>query len=266
MTVHLLRRIGEEQRPEGEPKSMDQSGQISQENLVERARSGDREAFGELVRLHRAKALGLAYSLTQDSFLAEDIVQEALIRAFMYLGTLMDTNRFAPWLQRIVRNQAYMKLRRGGPHAKETLFSSFGKPVSTRGGRNEEGGMEATDWTDIDHILFQMTKHAAADTEQRNDPMESLMRRETLQGLVDLLECLTRRERNIFEAFFFRQLPPSEIAALFRTTTANIYTSLSRSKVKVQRERIHVSLRQFVHTRSVLGLPSRAILTPPPDF
>lgn len=236
------------------------------DNLVQRARDGDREAFGELVRLHRAKALGLAYTLTQDTYLAEDIVQEALIRAFMHLGSLMDTNRFSPWLQRIVRNQAYMKMRRGGPNAKESPFSSLSRCADKSYCREDRGGGWSADWADIDYVLFHMTTYAAVATNERGDPVESLIRRETLQGFTDLMHCLTRRERNIFEAFFFRQLPPPEIAALFGTTTSNVYNSLSRSKVKVQRERIQVSLRQFVLTRSVLGLPTRNILATPPDF
>lgn len=88
--------------------------QEADRELVERARSGDQEAFSELVRTHRAKAYGWANKITRDAYLAEDIVQDALIRAFLHLGALADTSRFLPWLQTIVRNQAYMKLRRGG--------------------------------------------------------------------------------------------------------------------------------------------------------
>lgn len=87
--------------------------------------SRDPDAFGELVRKSRAKAFGLAYSITQDHHLAEDVVQEALVRAFLRLGTLVDTNRFTPWLAKIVRNEAYMKLRRGGPYRRERHISLY---------------------------------------------------------------------------------------------------------------------------------------------
>ncbi len=93
--------------------------------LVARAREGDPDAFGELVRRHRARAIGVAKTLTQDPHMAEDIVQEALVKAFLKLGTLVDEGRFAPWLSRIVRNEAYMKLRRGGPHGKERPFAAW---------------------------------------------------------------------------------------------------------------------------------------------
>ncbi|RCW49151.1 RNA polymerase sigma factor (sigma-70 family) [Paenibacillus prosopidis] len=229
--------------------------------LVERARSGDQEAFGELVRRHRAKALGLAGSLTKDVYLAEDIVQEALIRAFLHLGTLTDSNRFIPWLHRIVRNQAYMKLRRGGPHGKERPFVCFmsqsGLPADS--GRNEQ----AVDWSDIDCILFHLTDHAADEARNGQNPEQYLLRQEVLQSIHMLIRCLNKRERDIFEARFFGELPPAEIADLFDTTTANVYNTLSRSRVKLQKERIRISISLYVQRRASLGLPRRRILTPP---
>lgn len=227
--------------------------------LVERARSGDSEAFGELVRRHRAEALGLAGSLTKDAFLAEDIVQEALIRAFLHLGSLMDTSRFLPWFHRIVRNQAYMKLRRGGPFAKEMPFTGLRR----RDGASLDPGK--VDWSDIDQILFHLMDHAAEEARRRHQPEECLVRRETLQSIHLLLGCLNSRERGIFEARFFGELPPSEIAALFNTTTANVYNSLSRSRTKLQKERIRIAINGYVQKRSELGLPRRNVLSPPPN-
>ncbi|NOV02959.1 RNA polymerase sigma factor [Paenibacillus planticolens] len=227
--------------------------------LVQRARSGDRDAFGELVRYHRNQALGWATSIAGDRSLAEDIVQDALIRAFLHVGTLMNTERFVPWLQRIVRNQAYMKMRRGGPYAKELPFSGF-----SRIGPRVDTSSAETDWTDIDAILLRLSRYAAEDAHNRNDPAISLMRADMLQGLQELLKCLSKREKAIFEAHFFDELTPAEIAFLFQTTTANVYTSLSRSKNKVYRERIRISLNGYVQNRASLGLPNRAILATPP--
>lgn len=178
------------------------SGNDSREReLVEQARSGDREAFGELVRRHRAAALGLAGSLTQDAYLAEDIVQEALIRAFLHVGSLMDTSRFMPWFHRIVRNQAYMKLRRGGPSGKEVSFTS----LESRSGRAQVDPGKI-DWSDIDHILFLLMDHAAEEARSRHNPEEYLVRKEMMQSVQLLLNCLNKRERSIFEARFFGEL------------------------------------------------------------
>lgn len=232
---------------------------LGERELVEQARSGDREAFGELVRRHRAEALGLAGALTKDAHLAEDVVQEALIRAFLHMGTLMDAGRFMPWFHRIVRNQAYMKLRRGGPFGKELPFAAL---APTSGGPRGEG-VRRTDWTDVDAILFRLMDRAAEEARNRHHPEECLVRKEMLEQLRMLLGCLNRRERGIFEARFFGELPPERIAALFETTTANVYNSLSRSRVKVQRERIRVAIQDYVDRRAEQGMPRRKVLTPP---
>lgn len=228
---------------------------------VNRARSGDQEAFSELVRLHRAKALGLAGSLTKDAYLAEDIVQEALIRAFLHLGSLTDNSRFAAWLQRIVRNQAYMKLRRGGPYGNERPFESFTSGTQEQSGNGMNA--EAVDWCDIDSILFHLAGRAQEASKNCSSPEQGLILKETLQGIHMLIRCLNKRERDIFEARFFGELPPSEIASLFGTTTAGVYNSLSRSRTKLQKERIRISISLYVERRAALGLPRRKILTPP---
>ncbi|NGP58037.1 hypothetical protein FLT15_06425 [Paenibacillus thiaminolyticus] len=62
------------------------------EELVEATRAGSGEAFGELARRHRERALGWACSMARDDQLAEDIVQEALLNAFLRLETLLDAS------------------------------------------------------------------------------------------------------------------------------------------------------------------------------
>jgi len=233
-------------------------GESRERELVDRARSGDREAFSELVRRHRAVALGVASAFTPDAYLAEDIVQEALIRAFLHLGSLMDTGRFMPWLHRIVRNQAYMKVRRGGPYGKEVPFTGL------ETGRASTIDVEKTDWSDIDQILFRLMDSAAEEAKRRQQPEECLVRQEMLQSIRLLLNCLNKRERGIFEARFFGELPPAQIASLFQTTTANVYNSLSRSRAKLQKERMRIAIHVYVQKRADLGLARRKILAPPP--
>jgi RNA polymerase sigma factor (sigma-70 family) len=212
--------------------------------------------------MHRAQAYGWAATIAKDSHLAEDIVQDALIRAFLHLGSLIDTSRFLPWLQRIVRNQAYMKLRRGGPFGKESPFTGFGALYGdARGEQDRE--TNSMDWGDIDRILFRLSRSAAAEAEQSGDPARGVLRSELMDSLRLLLNCLSKRERQIFEAHFFSELSPAEIAALFDTTTANVYNLLSRSRSKVQRERIRVAVRLYVHRRAELGLKRVNILPPP---
>lgn len=229
--------------------------------LVERARAGDQDAFSELVRTHRAQAYGWANTIARDTYLAEDIVQDALIRAFLHLGTLTDTRRFLPWLQTIVRNQAYMKLRRGGPFGKERPFTSF----NSQSGHVEDdvGDAHPMDWGDIDRILFRMSRSATQEAQQSGDPAKGMLRKELMEHLHSLLHCLSKRERQIFEAHFFRELPPAEIAQLFDMTTANVYNLLSRSRAKVQKERIRVTIRLYVQKRVETGQKGVHILRSP---
>ncbi|QHW29412.1 sigma-70 family RNA polymerase sigma factor [Paenibacillus rhizovicinus] len=232
----------------------------SVEILVARARTGDSDAFGQLVRRSRVKAFGLAYSMTRDHHLAEDVVQEALVRAFLHLGTLMDSSRFAPWLARIIRNEAYMKLRRGGPHGKEQPLSSLGTSQSASHPKEHSNGSQ---WRDMDEILFRLTRSASESARQMSDPTSALLRKELLEGIRILLRCLSERERRIFEAHVFDQLPPQHIAALLDTSVANVYNSISRSRRKVQQERIRVHIGTYIEVRRAEGKPVRKMLTAP---
>jgi RNA polymerase sigma factor (sigma-70 family) len=236
----------------------------TERELVEQARFGNKEAFEVLVRKHRATALGVANQMVRDVHLAEDVVQDALIRAFMHLGMLMDSAKFAQWLQRIVRNQALLKIRRGGPYAKEQPFStitSAGRSHLTNPLTSSEVG--ETEWEDIDRILFRLQSSVSEESQHYDDPAECLMRREMLVGLRTLLHVLNKRERSIFEAHFFGELSSGEIARLLGTSSASVYNSLSRARLKVRQERTRVTLSLYVKRRAELSLPRRKVLATP---
>ncbi|OBR65199.1 hypothetical protein A7K91_00540 [Paenibacillus oryzae] len=233
---------------------------IEDDDLVDLAKTGDHPAFGELVRRHRTKAFGWAKKLTQDPFAAEDIVQDALIRAFLHLGDLVDTQRFMPWLRTIVHNLAYMKLRRGGPYANEMPFTSYSSQMSPPA--KEQASASAHHWDSIDKVLDSLNQSVT--NKQSYDPVTIIMRKEMLEGIHDLLHCLNKRERAIFESYFFSQLRPAEIAAMFQTTTSNVYNYISNSRRKVQQERIKVQITGYLKTRRELGLPVAKKLASPP--
>jgi RNA polymerase sigma-70 factor (ECF subfamily) len=79
--------------------------------LVRRAMEGDRGAFSDLAAAHWRRLLGLARSIVAD-LEAEDVAQEALIKAWRKLGSLREAEAFAAWLTRIVANTAVAKARR----------------------------------------------------------------------------------------------------------------------------------------------------------
>jgi RNA polymerase sigma-70 factor, ECF subfamily len=79
--------------------------------LVERVLRGDAEAYGELVSHHMRRAFSIAYRILEHREDAEDVVQDAFLRALEQIGSLDVERPFRPWFFRIVVNQA-LNLRR----------------------------------------------------------------------------------------------------------------------------------------------------------
>ena len=84
----------------------------SEANLVRRARGGDRDAFATLVDLHAVYVYNLALRLVDQPQEAEDLAQEAFIRAWRGLPRFRAEAQFRTWLYRIVTNLCYNRLPR----------------------------------------------------------------------------------------------------------------------------------------------------------
>lgn len=80
--------------------------------LVERAKRGDREAFGMLVNLTSDRMYAIATRILRDSHLAEDALQSSLITAWRELPRLRDPDRFEAWVRRLVVHACYAEARR----------------------------------------------------------------------------------------------------------------------------------------------------------
>lgn len=93
--------------------------------LVYRAREGDYEAFEQLFERHRALVYRFAYQMSSRRDDAEDIVQEAFVRAYQNLHRYRDEAKFTTWLLRIVTNlctdQARMSQRRTALEQQEAM-------------------------------------------------------------------------------------------------------------------------------------------------
>src|ERR1700748_945444 len=83
--------------------------------LVNAAKAGDDSAFEELVRRYDRNVFRIAQHITQNREDAEDVVQDAFLKAYGNLEQFQGQSKFYTWLVRIAVNEALMKLRRRRP-------------------------------------------------------------------------------------------------------------------------------------------------------
>lgn len=81
--------------------------------LVAQAREGDLQAFDRLVARHRARVFGIARQIVSDPDTAQDLAQDALLRAYRSLGSLRNGDRIGQWLNTTVRRLGQEWLRGG---------------------------------------------------------------------------------------------------------------------------------------------------------
>ena len=93
-------------RNEADPAAMEEIA------LVDQARGGDLEAFSELVRRYERRVYRTARHIVQNDEDAEDVLQEAMLKAFEHLDSFQGNSKFYTWLVRIAVNESLMKLRK----------------------------------------------------------------------------------------------------------------------------------------------------------
>src|SRR5579859_7487702 len=93
--------------PPGTPPPSNDEGE-----LVVRAKAGDIQAFTDLVNRYERKVYRLAKHITQNDEDAEDVLQEAFLKAYEHLDTFQGNSKFYTWIVRIAVNEALMKLRK----------------------------------------------------------------------------------------------------------------------------------------------------------
>jgi len=99
----------------------------SELSLVERAQSGDEQAFGTLFQLHKKRVYSVCLLMTKDVAEAEDLTQEAFLQVFRSVSSFRGDAAFSTWLYRVAVNTVLMKLRR----RKSPPLLSLDEPVSS---------------------------------------------------------------------------------------------------------------------------------------
>ncbi|MGO4732834.1 RNA polymerase sigma factor [Paenibacillus sp. 2KB_22] len=227
--------------------------------LIQRAQTGDTDAFGELIHRYRGQLFRYVRALTYDSYLAEDILQDGLIRAFIHMGQLQNAERFMAWMQRIVRNQAYSHMQRQKQQREEHFSSFFAFGF----------GADDASWSDQDSLDITLN-HLLNDSNRRSqetgyDPYQAVAQQEMRNNLHRLLGCLNEREQQVFTSYWMEQLSPQEMACKFNLTSANVYQILSRSRKKVAQLHIHLSVEEMLAEWNSLG-QNRLTLEEPLSF
>ncbi len=119
--------------------------------LVTAAKAGDAASFSELVARYERKIFRLAQNITQNREDAEDVMQEAFLKAYTHLDGFQGDSRFYTWLVRIAVNEALMKLRkrRGGKEV------SLDEPVETE---EDFVPREIADWGPSPHQRYEQSQ------------------------------------------------------------------------------------------------------------
>jgi len=119
--------------------------------LVDAARNGDVGAFEQLVRRYDRNVFRIAQHITQNREDAEDVVQDAFLKAFQNLGQFQGQSKFYTWLVRIAVNEALMRLRRRRPERTVSLDEDI---------KTEEDSMprEVADWSPNPEQLYSQAE------------------------------------------------------------------------------------------------------------
>jgi RNA polymerase sigma-70 factor (ECF subfamily) len=101
-----------------------------QRELVERARTGDHDAFAVLAAAAISRLDGAARLILHDPDQAKDAVQETLVRAWRDLRTLREPDRFDAWLHRLLVNSCLNEAKRLRRHRFDVELDTLGGPVT----------------------------------------------------------------------------------------------------------------------------------------
>jgi len=97
-------------------KLNDYSKEISNSELVKKSQLGDRSAFEQLVLRHQELVFSLAYKLTGNRAMANDVAQEAFIRAWKAIEKFRGDSTFSTWIYRITVNTAWTLRKKAKKH------------------------------------------------------------------------------------------------------------------------------------------------------
>ena len=174
--------------------------------LVRRSQGGDQQAFAVLVQAYQGTAYALALRLLRNPDEANDMAQEAFIRAWQALPRFRGQSRFGTWLYRIVYNLSLNRqdaLRRQGPRVAD------GEAV------------------------------AAALPAREGDPVRTAEAGELREWLWQQVDLLPERYRAVLVLYYLRELSYDEIAEILELPLGTVKTHLFRAKAELKQRLEH---------------------------
>ncbi|HWY58448.1 MAG TPA: RNA polymerase sigma factor [Terriglobales bacterium] len=178
--------------------------------LIRGAQLGDAAAFEELVRQYDRPVLRLAIHLTGSQEDAQDIYQEAFLRAYINISTFRFECSFYTWIYRIVTNLCLDHLRK-----RSSRYRDVTTTVSSEG---EE-----------EQVLDRIPDQRAGASPERN-----LASRELRVCIVRAMQRLSPRERVVFELKHYHGLRLRTVAGILNTSEGTIKNTLFRATHKLR--------------------------------
>lgn len=170
-------------------------GRPPEDELVERARRGDSDAYRSLMESYQGIAFRLAYLVAGNAADAEDAVADGLAKAWLALPRFRRGAPFRPWLLEIVANEARNRRRSAGRRARLALRTAA-----------------------------QLRPGDAAPS-----PEAALLDAETRAGLLAAVNALRDEEREVVACRYFLELSEAETAAALGIRPGTVKSRLSRA-------------------------------------
>jgi RNA polymerase sigma-70 factor (ECF subfamily) len=180
---------------------------LNEETLIRRIRDGEHELFYELIRPYERRVYSTAFAIVRNEADAEDVAQEAVLKAFKHIRQFRGEARFSTWMIQITVNEARMRKRK--EHA------GIVQPITDV--QDEEGNYTPRDFADWREI-----------------PSETLERSEVRQKLTEALASLGQKYREVFVLRDVQHLSIEETARALGLSTASVKTRLLRARLMLR--------------------------------
>jgi RNA polymerase sigma-70 factor (ECF subfamily) len=181
----------------------------SEAELIAAILAGDTQLFHELIRPHERSVYMMALSFMKIDADAEDVAQEAFIKAFRNLSTFRGDAKFSTWLISITLNEARSRLRRQSI----VRMQSLDEP-------SDEGGT-------VSPALFR---------DWREIPSEAVEREEVRTLIKRAVETLPEIYRQVFLLRDVQELDVSETAQALSISISSVKVRLHRARMMLQKE------------------------------